>query len=143
MFTLRIQVFCTVTLSSRVIDYRRFGRTIRLHLQRSRNPRIPTVHFAFYINIVLTTLMSGFGGLEVPCWPLVSKFAGSNPTEAVGFFSGEKILSTPSFGREVKPFVPCRRFTACKRSLNVTWKSGTFRQNSSTISRPSSSSFHY
>ena len=28
----------------------------------------------------------GFGGLEVACWPLVPKFAGSNPTEAVGFF---------------------------------------------------------
>jgi hypothetical protein len=24
----------------------------------------------------------------------------------------------PSFGREVKPFAPCRRFAACKRSLN-------------------------
>jgi hypothetical protein len=24
----------------------------------------------------------------------------------------------PSFGREVKPFVPCRRFAACKKSLN-------------------------
>ena len=53
------------------------------------------------------------------------------------------ILSTPSFRREVKPFVPCRRFTECKRSLNVTWKSGIFRQNASAISRPSSSSFHY
>jgi hypothetical protein len=41
------------------------------------------------------------------------KFAGSNPAEAVGFFSGEKILSMPSFGREVKPFAPCRRFAAC------------------------------
>ena len=29
-------------------------------------------------------------------------------------FSGRKILNTPSFGREVKPFVPCRRFAACK-----------------------------
>ena len=58
-------------------------------------------------------------------------------------FQGEKILITPSFGREVKPFVPCRRFTACKRSLNVTWKSGIFRQNSSAISRPCISSFHY
>jgi hypothetical protein len=28
-------------------------------------------------------------------------------------FSGEKILSIPSFGREVKPFAPCRRFAAC------------------------------
>jgi hypothetical protein len=27
----------------------------------------------------------------------------------------------------VKPSVPCRRFAACKRSLNETWKS-TFRQ---------------
>ena len=32
--------------------------------------------------------------------------------EAVGF-SGEKILSTPSFGGEIKPSVPCRRFAAC------------------------------
>ena len=33
---------------------------------------------------------SGFGGPEVACWPLVLKFAGSNPTEAVGFFTAEK-----------------------------------------------------
>ena len=71
------------------------------------------------------------------------KFAGSNPAEAIGFFRAKKFLSTPSFGREVKPFVSCRRFTACKRSLNVTWKSDIIRQNSSAISRPSSFSFHY
>ena len=29
--------------------------------------------------------MIGFGGLGVGCWPLVPKFAGSNPAEAVGF----------------------------------------------------------
>ena len=34
----------------------------------------------------LTVHLSGFGGLEVACWPLVPKFAGSNPAEAVGFF---------------------------------------------------------
>jgi len=28
---------------------------------------------------------SGFGGLEVACWPLVSKFAVSHPAEAVEF----------------------------------------------------------
>jgi hypothetical protein len=33
----------------------------------------------------LTTLFSGFGGIEVACWPLVPKFAGSRPAEAVGF----------------------------------------------------------
>jgi hypothetical protein len=75
---------------------------------------------------------------------LVLKIAGSNPAEAVGFFgrknpqyafllwyprsrvqtrpkpsdfSGEKIHSMPSFGREVNQFVPCRRFAARKRTL--------------------------
>ena len=33
-------------------------------------------------------------------------------------FKGEKILSTLSFGGEVKPSVPCHRFAAHKRSLN-------------------------
>jgi hypothetical protein len=52
-------------------------------------------------------MLNGFGGLEVVCWPLVPKLAGSHPAEAVGFL-GWKILSTPSFGGEVKPSVPCR-----------------------------------
>ena len=68
---------------------------------------------------------------------------GFKPGQSRRIFQGEKILSAPSFGREVKLFVPCRRFAACKGSLNVTWKSGIFRKNSSGISRPSSSSFHY
>ena len=62
-------------------------------------------------------------------------FAGSNPAKAVGFLGRKKILSTPSFGGEVKPSVPCRRFVACKRSLKFTWKS-KFRQNYRTNSRP-------
>jgi hypothetical protein len=40
---------------------------------------------------------SGFGGLVVSM--------PSNSAEAVGFFSGVKILSIPSFGRDVKPCV--------------------------------------
>ena len=32
---------------------------------------------------------SSFSGLGVACWPLVPKFAGSNPAEAVGFL-GQK-----------------------------------------------------
>jgi hypothetical protein len=59
------------------------------------------------LRVLLNQMASGFGGLVVP------KFAGSNLAKAVGFFSGEKILSMPSFGREVKPFAPCRRFAAC------------------------------
>jgi len=30
-------------------------------------------------------LLSGFGGLQVTCWPLVPKFAGSHLAEDVGF----------------------------------------------------------
>ena len=41
----------------------------------------------------------GFGGLEVACWPLVPKFAGSNPAEAVGFLRAKKSLARlPSEG---------------------------------------------
>jgi hypothetical protein len=43
---------------------------------------------------------------------------GFAPSRSHQIFSGEKILSMPSFRREVKPFAPCHRFVACKRSLN-------------------------
>jgi peptidoglycan hydrolase-like protein with peptidoglycan-binding domain len=69
----------------------------------------------------------------------VDGFAGSGPAEAVRVFQEEKILSTPSFGREVKLWVPCRRFMACNRSLNATCKSDIFRLNLPAISRPHSS----
>jgi len=62
-------------------------------------------------------VFSGFGVLEVSLLALASKFA------------GEKILSAPSFGGEIKPSVPCRKFTACKRTQK--WRgSRHFRQNS-------------
>ena len=67
----------------------------------------------------LVTLIIGFGGLEVACWPLVPKFAGFKPGRSRRIFKDEKILSTPSFGGEVKPSVPCRRFAARKRSLEL------------------------
>ena len=54
------------------------------------------------------------------CWPLVPKFAGSNPAKAVGFLGQKKSSAhLPSFGGEVKPLVPYHRFAACKRSLNL------------------------
>jgi hypothetical protein len=34
--------------------------------------------------------LSGFGGLEDARWPLVPKFVGSNPAEAIGFFRVKK-----------------------------------------------------
>ena len=53
-----------------------------------------------------------------------TQIRGFKPGRNRRIFQGEKILSTPSFGGEVKPSVSCRRFTACKSFLNATWKSG-------------------
>jgi hypothetical protein len=44
---------------------------------------------------------------------------GFKPGRSRRIFKGEKILNTPSFGGEVKPSVPCRRFAACKRSIQL------------------------
>jgi len=48
--------------------------------------------------------------------PLSTQVRGFKPGRSL---QGEKILSTPSFGGEVKPSVLRRRFAAFKRSLNV------------------------
>ena len=44
---------------------------------------------------------------------------GSKPGRSRRIFRAKKILSTPSFGGEVKPSITCRRFAACLRSLNL------------------------
>ena len=44
---------------------------------------------------------------------------GFKPGRRRRIFKAKKILSTPSFGGEGKPSVPCRRFEACKRYLNL------------------------
>jgi hypothetical protein len=54
---------------------------------------------------------------------------------------GEKTLSMPSFGGEVKPSVPCHRFVACKRSL-MAWIKTPCRQNYRTTFLAHSSTFH-
>ena len=63
-------------------------------------------------------------------WSRVSALAfgtqvhGFKPGRSSRIFQGEKILSTPSFGRKVKPFFPCRIFAACKKNPKVyAWKS--------------------
>ena len=72
--------------------------------------------------------------------PLSTQVRGFKPGQSRQDFQGRKILSAPSFGGEVKPSVSCRRFMACKRFLNVAWKS-TFRQNYRSIYSPTSSTF--
>jgi hypothetical protein len=63
---------------------------------------------------VVSMLASGtFGG------PVISMLASG--TRVRGFAPGRSRknphLYFPSFGREVKPFAPCRRFAACQRTL--------------------------
>jgi len=47
-----------------------------------------------------------------------TQVCGFKPGRSRRIFNGEKILSRPSFGGEVKPLVSCCRFAARKRSLN-------------------------
>ena len=45
-------------------------------------------------------MISVFGVLGLACWPLVPKFAGSNPAEAVGFLRAKKSSARlPSEGK--------------------------------------------
>jgi hypothetical protein len=59
---------------------------------------------------------SGFGGPAVSMLPSGTQDRGFEPGRSRRIFSGVKILSMASFGREVKQWVPCRRFVARKRS---------------------------
>jgi hypothetical protein len=48
--------------------------------------RVMGLHFHMFQKIIiLIVTVSGIGGAEVACWPLIPKFVGSNPAEAVGF----------------------------------------------------------
>jgi hypothetical protein len=47
-------------------------------------------HWSQMVSTSVSPRGSGFGGAEVVCWPLIPKFAGSNPAEAIGFLKGDK-----------------------------------------------------
>jgi hypothetical protein len=79
--------------------------------------------------------MSGFGGLEVACWPLVPKFAGSNPAEAVGFY-GQKNPQHAFLRRGSKTVCPMSSFAACKRTKK--WRGS---RHFSSIVPPSAAGF--
>ena len=58
--------------------------SITIHLARYESS------FSSLFNHHVNFNVSGFGGLEVACWPLIPKFAGSNTAEAVGFLRVNK-----------------------------------------------------
>jgi hypothetical protein len=72
---------------------------------------------------LISRLPSSFGGLLVSMLVSGTQDRGFEPLRNRLIIRGEKIHSMPSFGEEVKPSVPCRRFAACKGTLRFTWKS--------------------
>jgi len=91
-----------------------YSLLFRTQIQYHHSSYTPTT------NTLVTDYMSGFGGLGVVCWPLLPKFAGSHPAEAVGFL-GRKNPQHVFLRRGSKAVG--RSVTACKISLNdVTWK---------------------
>ena len=64
------------------------------------------------INILCYADDVGLGGLGVTCSSRDPRFAGSNPAEVDGFFSGRKNPKHKSSGRDFKPRVPSLRFQA-------------------------------
>ena len=80
------QMWCAVESD---LDLKNEGAMTRIGSQRHRKKK----YFVF-------VFCNGFGGLEVACWPLVPKFAGSNPAEAVGFLRAKKSSARlPSEGK--------------------------------------------
>ena len=69
--------------------------------------------------IYVYCILTGFGGLGVSVLAFGTQVRRFKPGRSCRIFKGEKILSTPSFRGEVKPSVSCRRFAACKRSLEL------------------------
>jgi hypothetical protein len=67
----------------------------------------------FRLIVCYYLLLSGVGGLVVSMLASSTRVSGFKPSRSRRIFSGEKILSMPSFGSEVKPFAPCCRFAAC------------------------------
>jgi hypothetical protein len=77
----------------------------------------------FHFNHHITGGGSGFSGLVVSVLASGTQVHGFKPGRSRRIFGAKKILSMPSFGGEVKPSVPCRSFAACKKSLQLPWKS--------------------
>jgi len=84
----------------------------------------------------VTPQISGFSGLVFSMLASGTQIRGFKTRLKRSDFSGEKIVSMPSFGGKVKPSVPFRRFAACKRSLHLPWKSHVVGKIGLAISRP-------
>jgi hypothetical protein len=100
-----------------------FGPSVNFKIQTFQScyfKRTYNVGLHLLAHRIFVCVYIALGGLVVACLLLDPWFAGSNPAEDDdGFLRVIKIRSATSFGGEVKPSVPCRRFTACKRTLRA------------------------
>ena len=82
---------------------RNFQRITNLYLSSKLFNKLinsRTIIIIIIITEAINYVGRGFAGLEVACWPLVPKFAGSNAAEAVGFFRVKKSSARlPSEGK--------------------------------------------
>ena len=88
-----------------------------LHVSRIRvkslTPRLLMSHTHTHIYIYI--YIAGY----IYIYIYIYIYRGFKPSRSRRIFKGEKIISTPSFGGEVKPSVSYRRFATCKRSTEL------------------------
>jgi hypothetical protein len=106
-----INVLTTATWRIQFLKQKNFPKVAFLNI--SRRGRM-VLKLIFYIYIVLRLRWSRGSVLAFG-----TQVRGFKPGRSRRILKGEIILSTPFFGGEVKPSVPCRRFAACKRSLQL------------------------
>jgi hypothetical protein len=71
---------------------------------------MPTTGLKIPATVYCIFFFSDFGGLVGSMLASGTRVSGFKPGRSRPIFSGVKILSMPSFGREVKPWVQYRRF---------------------------------
>jgi len=82
------------------IDAQCFRRILKLTIKQILHVSVQSPSSRSEIFELAKVIVSGFGGQGVACWPLVPKFAGSNPAEAVGFLRAKKSSARlPSEGK--------------------------------------------
>jgi hypothetical protein len=87
-------------------------------LQKNIKSKGLLVYSHYFITLKQSTKhKSGFGGLVVSMLASGTQDHEFEPGRSRRIFRAKKIHSIPSFGREVKPFAPCRRFAECQRTL--------------------------
>jgi hypothetical protein len=79
------------------------------------------------MDTILFYLIYTNGGLEVASWPLVPKFVGSNPAEAVRFLRVKKNPQHAFLRRRSKAVCPMSQVCGMGQISRITWKSNSRR----------------